>query len=724
MSTATPLQPTHAWVELRAEDKDWDAIEPPVLGSIYTQLQLIRAFEEEVLDLAGQKLVNGPAHSSIGQEGGAVGSILPLRPDDQINGSHRGHHQFLAKALGYVAPDGLDPTQELSDAVRIVLRRSLAEIVGLAEGYCRGRGGSMHLQWKEAGAMGTNAIVGGAVPFALGFAWANRAAGGDNVAVTYLGDGAVNIGSVLESFNLAAAWNLPVCFFIDNNQYAVSTSPQEATGEPRLSARGPGFGIASWKVDGMNTVAVYLAMQEALTHMRSGGGPTMIEADTYRYFHQNGPFPGSAFGYRTKDEEQSWRDRDPVQQAEAQLVRRGLLSEEQAKALRTRAKRTMREISGMLLEPDPAGSPGQKRIRPELWPDTKFLDVGIRGDVPGVTGTRVKEAVDFVPEELVSKKFVDVIAGVMHRRMSEASRIVVLGEDVHRLNGGSRGATKGLKEAFPDRVLGTPISENAFTGLGGGIALDGRYYPVVELMYADFIWVAADQLFNQIAKARHMFGGESDMGLLLRIKIGTGTGYGSQHSMDPAGILATSVGWRIIAPSNPFDYIGLVNTAMWLKDPVAVLEHDADLYRTTGEVPKDDLDFCLPMARAAVRRIGSEVTVISYLSMLNRCLAAADAAGVDAEIIDLRWLDAASLDWATISESVKKTNKVIIVEQGARGTSYGGWLSDEIQRRLFDWLDAPVTRVHGSESAPSISKVLERAALAHTDDIVAALKTI
>jgi 2-oxoisovalerate dehydrogenase E1 component len=308
--------------------------------------------------------------------------------------------------------------------------------------------------------------------------------------------------------------------------------------------------------------------------------------------------------------------------------------------------------------------------------------------------------------------------------MEEDSSIVVMGEDVHRLNGGSRGATKGLKEKFDERVLGTPISEAAFSGLGGGLALDGRYYPVVELMYADFIWVAADQLFNQIGKARHMFGGDHDMPLLLRIKIGTGTGYGSQHSMDPAGILATSVGWRIIAPSTPLDYVGLVNAAMKLKDPVAVLEHDADLYKISGAAPKHDFDYILPPGEAAVRRAGSDVTVISYLSMVHRCLDAVAESGVDGEVIDLRWLDRASLDWDTIEASIKKTNKVLIVEQGSLQTSYGGWLADEIQRRYFDWLDAPVARVHGSESSPSISKVLEAAALASTGDIVDALRSI
>jgi 2-oxoisovalerate dehydrogenase E1 component len=724
MPETTPLQPLAPWVALTATDADWDALDPAVLDTMLAQLHLIRAFEEEVLNLAGQKLINGPAHASIGQEGGAVGSGLALVAADQISGSHRGHHQFLAKAVGYVAPGGVDPRAPLSAEIREVLRRSMAEIAGLRDGYCHGRGGSMHLQWKDAGAMGTNAIVGGSVPFAAGFAYADKHAGTDNVSVTYFGDGAVNIGSVLETMNLAAAWKLPLCFFIENNQYAVSTTVQEATAEARLSARGLGFGIPSWRVDGMDTAAVYLAMQQACEHMRNGGGPTVIEADTYRFFHQNGPFPGSAFGYRSKDEETGWRDRDPIAKVEHHLRRRGLYTDEDLTAVRKSIRAVLAETGAGLVEQDPKGKPGQMRIRPELWPDPAFLDVGIRGDLSPLEGCAVREESDFAPDELEQRRFVDVIADTMGRRMELDPSIVVMGEDVHRLNGGSRGATRGLTEKFEDRVLGTPISELAFTGLGGGLALDGRFYPVVELMYADFLWVAADQLFNQIGKARHMFGGDHDMPLLLRIKIGTGTGYGSQHSMDPAGILATSVGWRIIAPSTPMDYVGLVNAAMKLRDPVAVLEHDADLYRYTADAPKHDYDYVLPPGRAAVRREGDAVTVLSYLSMVHKCLDAAETSGVDAEVVDLRWLDRASLDWDTVEASVKKTNKVLIVEQGSLGTSYGGWLADEIQRRYFDWLDAPVARVHGSESSPSISRVLEAAALANTNDVAEALRLI
>jgi 2-oxoisovalerate dehydrogenase E1 component len=716
------LHPDADWTELVATEVDWDGADPELLTAMFHQLVMIRTFEEYVLELAAAGLVHGPAHSSIGQEGGAVGSVLALHAGDQVNGSHRGHHQFLAKALQHVAPKGFDLTGELPDEIHAVLLRTLAEICGLDRGFSHGRGGSMHLQWKEAGAMGTNAIVGGGVPLAAGYAWADRHAGTDTVSVTYFGDGAANIGSTLETFNLAAAWKLPVCFFLENNQYAVSTSVDEATGEPRLSARGPGFGIASWRVDGMDPLAVHLAMREATAHMRSGNGPALVEADTYRYFHQNGPFPGSAFRYRTKEEEAEWRARDPIDKVAGHLVRRGLLTAEAVESSTAAAKRAMAAAGEVLLEPLPGGKPGQRRIRPAEWPDPAFVDVGVRGDLAEFDDVRTAD-VDTFTGAVEDVKFIDAVAGVMRRRMETDDRIVVMGEDVHRLNGGTNGATKGLKDAFPDRILGTPISENAFTGLAGGIALDGRFRPVVEFMYADFMWVAADQLFNQVAKARHMFGGEGPVPLVLRSKVATGTGYGSQHSMDPAGVFAASVGWRIVAPSTPFDYVGLMNAALRCEDPVVVLEH-VDLYNSTGTGPVDDYDYHLPVGKAALRRTGDAITVVSYLSMVAESMAAVEETGVDADVVDLRWLDRASLDWDTLGASIRKTNRVLIVEQGAIGTSYGGWLADEIQRRYFDWLDAPIERVTGGEASPSISKVLERAAIARREEVAARLTQI
>lgn len=719
MTKHTPLTPASPWVELSIDQSQWDTAPAETVLRMLAYTQWIRSFEEYVLELASQNLVHGPAHSSIGQEGGAVGSILALRSDDFINGSHRGHHQFLAKAFNHFNPSTENGLPLLDEPTRSALRHTLAEICGLSEGFCRGRGGSMHLQCREFGAMGTNAIVGGGAPQAAGFAFNMKRSHTDSVAVTYFGDGAVNIGSVLETFNLAAAWDLPVCFFIENNLYAVSTRVSQATREVRLSARGLGVAIPSWRVDGMDPLAVNTAMTEAVDLMRSGGGPTIIEAEVYRYFHQNGPFPGSSFGYRPKSEEEEWTQRDPVKLLEAQALGRRLVSQEDINTAGKEIESYLRELGDEFFEPDPDGKPGSRRVIANLWPDTTFVDVGVRGDLKELEDLRTEEEATFAGK-VGARRFIDVVSDVMARRMETDPRIIVMGEDVDHLRGGTNGATRRGLELFPDRVLGTPISENAFAGLGGGMALDGRFRPVVELMYADFMWVAADQIFNQVAKARHMFGGDSDVPFVMRSKVAAGTGYGSQHSMDPAGILCTASGLRVVAPSTPFDYVGLMNTALACNDPVVVLEH-VDLYGTTGIGPLEDLDYFIPVGRSALRQTGNELTVITYLSMVRHSMEAVEQTGVSADLIDLRWLDRASLDWGAIEASVRKTNKVLIVEQGALGTSYGGWLSDEIQRRFFDWLDAPVHRVTGSGSSPSVSRVLERAAIAHTEEVVEAL---
>ena len=710
------------WVQLETTAADWKAADPELLGTMLGQLHLIRAFEEAVLDLAGAGLVHGPAHSSIGQEGGAVGSIVSLRPADAVNGSHRGHHQFLAKTLAYVSGGALDPAALVTPDVQTLLDRTLAEILGLASGFSGGRGGSMHLQWLEAGALGTNAIVGGGAPLATGHAWAQKHAGTSDVSINYFGDGSSQIGSVLESMNLAATWKLPVAFFIENNLYAVSTRADEASADIRFSVRGQGFSIPAWRVDGMDPLAVHLATGEALERMRAGEGPAIVEAEVYRFFHQNGPYPGSAFGYRTKDEEGQWRARDPLERMASEMRRLGLLDDTEAQAVREQAVAAVAQSVAAVVEGDPE-RPGRRRIRPELWPDPAVVDTGIRGDASELDALTASEPARWTGgwRDL---KFVDAVAQTMDRRMETDPRIIVLGEDVHRLGGGTNGATKGLAEKYgPDRVIGTPISENGFFGAAGGIAMDGRFRPVVEFMYPDFRWVAADQVFNKVGKGRQMFGDNNTVTLVLRTKIAMGSGYGSQHLMDPAGIFATQAGWRIVAASTAADYVGLMNAALALEDPVLVIEH-VDLYGLPDRVPDADLDYVIPPGSAAVRREGNDVTVLTYLSMVGHTLEAVEQTGTDAEVIDLRWLDRASLDWDTIGESIRKTNAVLIVEQGSRGPSYGAWLADEIQRRFFDWLDQPVERVTGGEASPSISKVLERAAIARTEEVVAGLERV
>jgi len=712
MSEENNLQLDASWLEVTATASDWDDAGPHTLLKMLNHMHLIRAFEEEILNLDREGLAHGPMHVSVGQEGAVVAAMSHLNTGDAINGPHRGHHLFLAKALNFVDADGYDPRSEHTPpAVSDLIYRTMAEILGLSPGFCKGRGGSMHLRWDEAGVFGTNAIVGGGVPLANGAAWSKQRQDNGEVVFTFFGDGACHIGNVLESMNLAALYNLPICFFVENNQYAVSTTLAEEARETRMSSRGLGFGIPSFRVDGMDPMAVRAATNKVVKLLREGKGPAVLEANVYRYYHHGGGLPGSAFGYRSKEEEAAAKSRDPLALMEREMMSRGWLDEEGLQAIQGAAKAAAESASADLTEM--VG--GKRAIVSSLWPDVGFRDQGLRGDLSEFNDT------DFVEQEtyegdLKEVKLIDSIASVMVRRMETDDRYFVMGEDIHKMRGGTNGATKGIPERWPDRCIPTPIAEHGFVGLCGGVAMDGQYRPVVELMYPDFSLVAADQLFNQIAKARHMFGGDINVPLVLRTKIALGSGYGSQHSMDPAGMFAMWPGWRIVAASTPFDYVGLMNSALRCEDPVMMLEH-VDLYQSKGTGTEDDFDYYIPLGKAKVVRRGGAFTVLTYLSMVSKAIEIANEMGIDAEIIDLRSLDRGGLDWETIGSSVRKTHNVVMLEQGPLTTSYGAMVTDELQRRFFDYLDQPVKRIHGGEASPSVSKVLERSAFVGEEEI-------
>lgn len=717
MTKMKQLQLTAEWLEFSATAEDWDALGATELRKMLNHMHIIRAFEEEMLELDRQGLAHGPVHVSVGQEGAMVAAMSSLRTSDLVNGSHRGHHVFLGKCLNHVQPDGYDPSSDpIPDSFDNLVYRTMAEIMGLSPGYCEGRGGSMHLRWDEAGVIGTNAIVGGGVPLANGAAWSLQRDGEGDVAVTCFGDGSCHIGNVLESLNLAALYDLPICFLIENNHYAVSTTLEEEARETRMSSRGLAFGIPSFRVDGMDSVAVRMAMEHVVKLLREGKGPAVLELDVYRFYHHSGGLPGSAFGYRSKQEEQEARDRDAILRLENGLLEREWLTDDQLQSIKDNATACVRKASALLTEE----VDGKRKIIDSLWPDVSFRDSGLRGDLSEFAN------IDFVEQEtydgtIQNVKFVETMAKGMVRRFETDDRYFVMGEDVHKLRGGTNGATKGIPERWPDRCVPTPIAEHGFVGLTGGVAMVGKYRPIVELMYPDFGLVAADQLFNQIAKARHMFGGHSSVPLVLRTKIALGSGYGSQHSMDPAGLFAMWPGWRIVAPSTPFDYVGLMNSALLCEDPVMVIEH-VELYNTKGPGTEGDYDYYIPLGKAKVVRPGKTMTILTYLTMVDKAVRAAEQLGIDAEVIDLRSLDRGSLDWETIGKSVRKTNHVVMLEQGPLTTSYGAMLTDELQRRFFDYLDHPVQRIHGGEASPSVSKVLERAAFVGDEEIVAGLQ--
>jgi 2-oxoisovalerate dehydrogenase E1 component len=699
------------WREISATAADWDKVGQKECLKMLNHMHLIRAFEEELLALDKEGQVHGPLHVSVGQEGSMVAALSALGDSDIVNGSHRGHHLFLAKALNYIEAEDFDPINDAyPEAIHVLVYRTMAEILGLSPGYCKGRGGSMHLRWDEAGVIGTNAIVGGGVPLANGAAWAKKIEGNNNIVLTAYGDGSCHIGNVLESLNLAALYDLPICFYIENNGYAVSTTLEEQARETRMSSRGPAFGMPAYRVDGMNPISVKVAMEKVAKLLREGKGPAMLETQIYRHYHHGGGVAGSAFGYRKKAEEEAARARDPLFLMEQEMKTREWLMDSELETIKAKTMEIVMAASSQLT----FGELGSRTIKAELWPDTDFRDKGLRGDLFEFEGIEFVEQESF-KGSIKDDKFVSTIAKNMVRRFETDERIFVMGEDVHRLNGGTNGATKGLYQHWPDRCVAAPIAEQGFVGLCGGAALAGLR-PVVEIMYPDFSLVAADQLFNQIAKARHMYGGENNVPLVLRTKVAMGSGYGSQHSMDPAGLFAMWPGWRIVAPSTPFDYVGLMNSALHCEDPVLVIEH-VDLYTSKGTVPSENLDYFIELGKAKVACSGSAITVLTYLTMVQKAVDVADSMGIDAEVIDLRSLDRAGLDWPTIEASVRKTGHVVVLEQGGLTNCYGAMLTDEIQRRLFDYLDHPVVRIHGGESSPSVSKVLERAAFVGKEEI-------
>ena len=322
-------------------------------------------------------------------------------------------------------------------------------------------------------------------------------------------------------------------------------------------------------------------------------------------------------------------------------------------------------------------------------------------------------------------RYSDAIAAVTGRWLEREGNAIVFGEEVANLGGGAYGATKGLVERFPDRLINTPISEGGFSGLGFGAAMLGMRV-VVEIMFADFALVAADQLFNQLSKARHMYGDTTDLPIVVRSRVGTGLGYGAQHSMDPVGLYGMFPGFRILTPADAYDYIGLFNTAMHSLDPVVILEHNA-LYTQRSPAPADDLDYAIPFGTARTVQAGDQVTVLTYGVMVGRCAARAAALaddGVSVELLDLRCLDRLSIDYDAIGASLAKTGAMVIVEEAARSQGIGPALSAEITTRFFDELDGPVACLTSLDISTPVSRRLELAALVSDEQIDETLRAV
>ena len=582
------------------------------LVSWYHQMLLIRRFEEKVLDLANAGLVHGPAHASIGQEATAVGAMSVLGTSDRINGTHRAHHQMLAKLINAQTPTGFNPLHDaFNPGMQGSVRDLMAEIMGLNIGYCSGRGGSMHMRCDASGIPGTSAIIGGNLPHAAGYALADKLLGTGNISVAFFGDGTMMAGPAYEAMNIAALYRLPVIFFAENNLYAVSTHISEQTRETRLTSRGPMLGFRGIECDGMDVVAVHHAMREARRTIGEDGGPVLIEALCYRFLHQSGARPGSEFGYRTRAEEDAWKERDPLATMAARLKTMGVLNASDLATLDQRVTELVAIAADSLTEM----SGNALRIPEPLWPDANEIDNQIRGDLSELKGERFLEIEDLMPADTEPVKFMVAASEVIASAMEQDPRIVILGEDVHRLRGGVRAPPRGRSSAGRNACWLCRFAENGFVGVALGAALCGMR-PIVEIMFGDFCLVAADQLFNAVGKVRHMFGGGFPVPIVVRVRVSPHTGYGSQHSGDPSGLFALFPGWRIVAPTTPFDYIGLMNSALKCNDPVVVIEH-VELFPARGPSRPTIVTTAFRFGKARVVRSGSACTVLATASMVS-----------------------------------------------------------------------------------------------------------
>jgi 2-oxoisovalerate dehydrogenase E1 component len=645
------------------------------LVELQRRMLLIRGFEERVAALYRDGEVPGFVHLSTGQEATAVGACWPLGAADVITSTHRGHGHCLAKGL---EPVGM-----------------FAELMGKDQGTNRGRGGSMHIADPRIGIFGANGIVAAGVPIAAGAATAAQLRADGSVTVAFFGDGAVAQGAFHEALNLAAVWDLPIVFFCENNGYA-EFSPASTQHAASLELRAAGYGIPFAAVDGNDVVATASLMEHVVDAVRDGRGPFVVEAATYRW---HGHYEGDPERYRSADEVEEWRSRDPLLVHETVLRQAGVGDDE---------LKSLEASTAALL--DGAVEAARRLQAPAA---ASLADFVVRPRVARAEPARpAQDAPVF--------RTMDAVRSALAAELAEDERVFLAGVDVGA-GGNVFGLTRGLADEFPGRARDTPISETAIIGLGVGAAMAGMH-PVVELMYLDFIGVCFDQLLNQAAKLPFMTGGAAEMALTVRTQFGAGRSSGSQHSQSLEALLAHIPGLSVVMPSTPADTYGLLRAAIQDPNPVVFIEN-RQLYGMKG--PQPPSDYVLPIGQAAVVRSGSDITVVSVSRMVHEALAAAAAVeveGISVEVIDLRTV--APLDMASILASVHKTSRLLIAHEAVVPFGIGAEIAATVAREGFWDLDAPIERIGAAPTPSPYSPDLEQAWLPDRGDIARALRRL
>ena len=494
---------------------------------------------------------------------------------------------------------------------------------------------------------------------------------------------------------------------LDSPQFSLHyAKSNEALNRFKLRVRT--YGIPGETVDGMNALAVRGAVLKAVERSRQGKGPTLIEAATYRWYGHSHSDPRA---YRTREEEAQWKSRDPITVLRDGLTRMGIVNEEQYETL---DKGVAEKLESAMNYSETSPQPVPDELCTDVFAPSKFTE----DDVLKEKDLRKRMRNGKFSRQIT---YVQALQEAMREEMQRNENVFIMGEDVG-LYGGAYGATRGLIDEFGEwRVIDTPISEAAIGGAAVGAAMAGMR-PIAEIMYVDFTPLAMDQIANQGAKNRYMFGGKTTVPMVIRTEGGAGRAIAAHHSQSLESLWTHFPGIYVVMPSTPYDAKGLLKASIGDDNPVMFIEHKM-LYKEKGIVPEEE--YIIPLGVADVKREGSDLTIVTYSRMVLRALEAAEMLseeGIDVEVVDLRTLNPLDID--TVVQSIIKTGRFVGVSEAYENSGFINEVMVQINELAFDWLDAPMIRVAAANVPVPRAEILEDLAIPNVQRIVEACRRV
>ena len=627
------------------------------LVRLYLGMLRPRMIEEKMLKLLRQGKIS-KWFSGIGQEAIATGVTCALESDEIIFPMHRNLGVFTNR--------------------NIPLDRLFAQWQGKDLGFTKGRDRSFHFGAPEYGIVGMISHLGPQLSLACGVALAYKLRGEKKVTVAFTGEGGTSEGEFHEALNVAAVWQLPVIFVVENNGYGLSTPSSEQFRCTQLADRGRGYGMSAKTIDGNNVVEVYKTVSRAATKIRKSPRPLLLECMTFR---MRGHEEASGTKYVPQELMDHWSKRDPLDNFEAHLLKEGILSEQQIENSRAQISQEIEDGITIANAASKIPSPVQNELNDLYFP----ADLAV---TPTNGSTR-------------DLRLIDAIKEALDLAMKQHSDLVLMGQDIAEY-GGVFKVTEGLADKYGlSRVRNTPLCESAILGAALGLSI-ANMKSMVEMQFADFVSCGFNQIVNNLAKVHYRWGQNADV--VIRMPTGAGVGAGPFHSQSNEAWFFHVPGLKLVYPSNPADAKGLLLAAFEDPNPVMFFEHKA-LYRNlSGAVPEGY--YTTPLGKAALIREGSEASIITYGMGVEWALSTAQEEDLDIDILDLRTLT--PLDWSAIEQTVRKTGRVLIVHEDTLTGGIGGEISSYIGEHLFEYLDAPILRAASLDTPVPFAGELEQ----------------